>query len=166
VTRLGSFRADTGQAFGQSGRLVFVFEDALVVMRPPADLDVANVLVGGPWNRRVAKLAAVDFDNLETAVSSLSDDASSEEVSQQFRRSKRTTLADVERVELHGHMRGQTSTAYTLTIRTTDGKRARLFVKPDEARWAADLLGRALGPRFQSDVKWLFASPPLEDFTE
>jgi len=151
MSRLGSFRAHTGRPVPPKGWLVFVFDDALVAMRPSLSLDVADVLAGGEWGKRVAKLRAEDLDKRETAVSLLSENASSQEVAQQFKRSRRTALDEIYRVELHPP--GPASTAYRLEIRTTNGKTARLFVKTDEAPRADDLLSRALGPRFQSEPR-------------
>ena len=96
----------------------------------------------------VAKSLAGNLDYKQTAVDSRGKDVSSQEVKQQFKRSKRTAIADIERVELHPP--GETSTAYRLVIRTTDGKAAKLFVTADQAPSAIDLLSRALGPRLQT----------------
>jgi hypothetical protein len=148
MTQVGSFRAST--LSGGYERLICVFEDALVQMRPPSILELADFLAGLSFGKLPENLISGSLDNREADVYSLAKDKSSQEITQKFKRSKRTALADIERVELrHG---GKVLTAPSLMIRATDGKSANYIVQSDEASHAGDLLGRVLGPRFQSDL--------------
>ncbi len=148
MTQVGSFRAST--LSGGYERLICVFDDALVQMRPPSILELTDFLAGFSFGKLPENLISGNLDNREAAVYSLAKDKSSQEIAQQLKRSKRLGLADIERAELrHG---GEVLTAPSLMIRTTDGKTANYIVQSDEAPNAGDLLGRVLGPRFQSDL--------------
>ena len=131
MTQVGSFRANT--LSGGYERLICVFDDALVQMRPPSILELTDFLAPLSFGKLPENLLTGSLDNREAD-----------------KRSKRTALADIERVELrHG---GKVLTSPSLMIRTTDGKTANYIVQSDEAPNAGELLGRVLGPRFQSDV--------------
>ena len=69
---------------------------------------------------------------------------------QQFKWARRTAFADTLGVELHHG--GKIATACTLTIRTTDGETTNLLVQAEDAEYVRDLLARALGSRFQTDL--------------
>ncbi len=134
MARLGSFRAD------DDSRLVYVFDDALIEMRPSTISSLPD------WLLRPGLLGDTEGRSLDT----FRAETSSQEIAQQFKWAERTAFADIEGVELHHG--GRIRTACELTIGTTDGSTANLFVKADEAEYVRDLLARALGSRFQSDL--------------
>ena len=141
MARLGSFRAD------DDSRLVYVFDDALIEMRPSTISSLPD------WLLRPGLLGDTEgrsLDKREASVLSFRAETSSQEIAQRFKWAERTAFADIEGVELHHG--GRIRTACELTIDTTDGSTANLFVKADEAEYVRDLLARALGSRFQSDL--------------
>jgi hypothetical protein len=96
-------------------------------------------------------MAGRSLDKRESTVIDLGEDTTSQVVAQQFNWARRTAFADTLGVELdHG---GKIETACKLTIRTTDGKTANLLVQAEDAEYVRDLFTRALGSRFQTDLR-------------
>ena len=96
MTQVGSFRAST--LSGGYDRLICVFDDALVQMRPPSLLELIDFVAPLSFGRLPEKLLTGSLDNREADVYSLAKDKSSAEIAQQLKRSQRTALTDIERV--------------------------------------------------------------------
>jgi hypothetical protein len=139
MARLGSFRSFNS--------VIYVFDDALVEMRPSKISYLADFALPA-WIHR--DMPTGSLDNRDAAVSDASVDISSQELAQQFKGCARTPFSEVAGVELQ---RGsKASTACDLVVRTTDGKTTSVLVEAGEAERARDLLARALGSRFQSGL--------------
>ena len=147
MARLGSFRANS-DGLSTDSWAIYVFDDGLIELRPSTISAVPGWLESRPG--LFPDMAGRSLDKREGAVLALGEDTSSQAVAQQFKWAKRTAFADTEGIELHHG--GKVMTACDLTIRTTSGETATLLVQAEDAEYVRDLLARALGSRFHTDL--------------
>ena len=146
MARLGSFRANS-DGLSNDAWAIYVFDDGLIELRPSTISAVPGWLTAPGLFPDTARMS---LEKREGAVLALGQDTSSQAVGQRYKWARRTAFADTERVELRH--RGKVKTACVLTIRTANGETANLLVQAEDAEYVRDLLARALGSRFQSDL--------------